>query len=230
VRKFMVTQGGTITLIEPKDHAVILDKNAQKGAEINFSWSKAEIEGTYLLQVARDRAFKTVSKEASFEDLSAEIPVMPEGTHFWRVTLVDDKGTKLMTSPVHLFELLSILDPPGIIGPLPGSSIEMLKKDTLDFFWKPVKGANLYRIGLYQVRGGIQYSVATLETRNTSYKFSDLTKLDVGKFVWTLQAMDIDPATNRMRRESDEIKTMFEIKLGIKGDLKLGTPNIINTE
>jgi hypothetical protein len=69
-----------------------------------------------------------------------------------------------------------------------------------------------------------------METRNTSYNFTDLKKLDVGNFIWTLQAIDIDPATNRMRRESEEIKTMFEIKLGIKGDLKMDTPNIINTE
>jgi hypothetical protein len=230
IRSFIVSQGGSITLIEPKDHAIILSKKAQSGAEINFSWSKAEIEGKYLLQVSRDRAFNKVSKEASVEDLSAEIAVMPEGAHFWRVTLIDDKGTSLLTSPVHKFELLSILDIPGILGPAKGSTIEMLRKETLDFFWKPVRGANLYRIGLYQIRAGIQYSVATMETRNTSYNFTDLKKLDVGNFIWTLQAIDIDPATNRMRRESEEIKTMFEIKLGIKGDLKMDTPNIINTE
>lgn len=230
VRRFKVSKGGAITLIEPKDRAIILNKNARRGAEISFSWSHAEIEGKYLIQVARDRTFKAISKEASVSDLSAELPVMPEGIHFWRVKLMDEKGTEIMTSPVHMFELLSTLDLPGIIGPLPGSSIEMLKKETLDFLWKPVRGANLYRIGLYHIRGGIQYSVAILETRNTSYPFSDLKKLDVGKFEWTLQAIDIDPATNRIRRESDEIKTIFEIKLGIKGDLKLNTPNIINTE
>ena len=230
IRSFMVSQGGAITLIEPKDHAIILSKKAQTGAEINFSWSKAEIEGKYLIQVSRDRAFKKVAREASVEDLSAEIAVMPEGAHYWRVTLVDDKGTSLLTSPVHMFELLSILDLPGILGPAQGGMIDMLRKETLDFSWKPVRGANQYRIGLYHVIAGIQHSVATLETRNTSYKFADLKKLDVGKFIWTLQAMDIDPATNRIRRESEEIKTMFEIKLGIKGDLKLNTPNIINTE
>jgi hypothetical protein len=230
VRRFVVVKTGSITLIEPKDRAVILSKNAQKGAEISFSWSKTDIEGKYILQIARDRNFSSVSKEISISDFSADIPGITEGLYFWRVKLNDEKGTELLISPVHTFELLSLLDIPAVIGPLSGSSIDMLRKDSLDFFWKPVRGANVYRIGLYQIKGGIHHSVATLETRNTSYLFSDLKKLDVGKFIWTLQAMDVDPATNRVRRQSEETKIIFDIKLGIKGDLKLNTPNIIYTE
>ena len=106
----------------------------------------------------------------------------------------------------------------------------MLKRETLDFSWNPVPGANLYRIGLYQFRGGIQESIATLETRDSSYKFSELKKLDVGKFQWTLQAFDIDTASNHVRRKSDEKEMIFNITLGIKSDFKFDAPKIIDSE
>jgi hypothetical protein len=230
VRRFKVVQGGAISLVEPQNGALIINKNTVKGTDIDFSWSKSELEGKYRLQVANNRNFKPVMKEVSVDDSSKNLPDMTEGRYFWRVALVDEKGVEILTSQTNSFELMSLLDAPVAIAPLAGSSIDMLKKDTLNFAWKPVKGANLYRIGLFHAIGGIQHSVATLETRNTAYEFADLKKLDVGKFLWTLQAIDIDPAANRIKRKSEEIKTVFEIKLGIKGDLKLNTPNIINSE
>ncbi|HQL81509.1 MAG TPA: hypothetical protein PK307_04865, partial [Spirochaetota bacterium] len=98
------------------------------------------------------------------------------------------------------------------------------------FYWTRVPGATLYRIGLYQVKGGIQQSVATLETRNLFYKFGDLKKLDVGRFIWTLQALEIERGGNRVRRKSDEIKIHFNISLGITDDFKFDAPNTIISE
>lgn len=230
VRRLKVIKSGAIALIEPQNGAFIINKAPGMAASVDFSWSKTELEGKYRLQVSRVRDFSKVMKEISVADLSAVIPDIYEGRYFWRVALVDDSNTTVMTSPVGSFEIMALLDNPVPISPLGGSAIDMLKKDTLNFYWKPVKGANYYRIGLYQVKGLIKYSIATLETRNNYYVFSDLKKLDVGKFLWTLQAIDIDPAANRIKRKSEEVKMVFDIKLGIKGDLKLDTPNIIHTE
>lgn len=230
VRRFKVLQSGSIALIEPQNGTIIINKNFDKGAGVDFSWSRTELDGKYRLQVSRNRDFKPMMKEAIVSDLSTVVPGIAEGLYFWRVALVDDKRAEMMSSQVNTFEVMSLLENPVAISPLEGSSVDMLKKDTLNFYWKPVKGANYYRIGLYQIRGLIHYSIATLETKNNFYVFSELTKLDVGKFLWTLQAIDIDPAANRVKRKSEEIKMNFNIKLGIKADFKLDTPNIINTE
>ena len=136
-----------------------------------------------------------------------------------------------MASPVYSFELLSKLELPVALSPKSGVTVDMLKRNTLDFSWNAVRGANLYRIGLYQIKGGIQQSVATLETKNLNYKFGDLKKLDVGQFVWTLQAMEIEAGTNKVRRKSEESKIKFGISLGIKDDaFKFDAPNTIITE
>ncbi|MBN1497016.1 MAG: FecR domain-containing protein [Spirochaetes bacterium] len=230
IRRFKVVRTGTISLIEPQDREVIINKNVERLSRVDFSWSKTELEGTYRLQLSTEKSFGKILKETSVPDLSAEIPDIREGRYFWRVALLDDRKEVLVSSPTHSFEIMNVLEKPVPISPLAGSSVEMLKKETLNFYWKPVKGAKYYRIGIYQVKGLMQYSIANLETRNNYYVFSDLSKLDVGKFLWTLQAVDIDPATNRVRRSSEEIKMGFNINLDIKGDINLNTPNIMHTE
>lgn len=229
LRRFRVSREGSISLIEPKDKAAIAMKENETESAVTFSWSKTELEGKYVLQVANDRGFTSINKELTVQDLSSAV-TMKEGLHFWRVRQVDDKGTEMMASPVYSFELVSRLETPVPLSPKPGVTIDMLKRDTLDFYWNKVRGATIYRIGLYQIKGGIQQSVATLETRNPYYKFNDLKKLDIGRFVWTLQALELEKDGNRVRRKSEEIRTTFGISLGIKSDFKFDAPNTIITE
>lgn len=228
--RFKVAESGAINLIEPQDRAVIMNQHNEKTSRIGFSWSKTDLEGSYIVQLSKNRDFKPVLREMSAKDLSAEINDIPEGHYFWRVKMVDDNKTEILSSGMNSFDVMSLLDPPAIVGPLTGSIVNMLKKDTLDFFWKPARGANLYRIGLYQVKGGIQHSVAVFETRSTSYRFSALNKLDEGKFMWTIQALDADAATTRIRRKSEEIRSFFDITLGIKKGLRFDSNKILNTE
>jgi hypothetical protein len=230
VLSFKVGATGTLQLIEPADRAIILTPKEKNASDVSFSWSKTDFEGTFIVQIAKTRNFDTVIKEISASDLSAVMPNLPLGQYFCRVKMIDEKNTILMTSNVNSFEVLSILDTPVAIGPRSGSAVNMLKRDTLDFTWRPVRNANLYRIGLYQVKAGIQYSVATLETRATTYKFAALNKLDEGRFIWTLQALETEAGTNRVKRKSEEARAPFEITLGIKKGLKLDSNKVINTE
>jgi len=230
VLSFKVGATGTLQLIEPADRAIILTPKEKNASDVSFSWSKTDFEGTFIVQIAKTRNFDTVIKEISASDLSAVMPNLPLGQYLCRVKMIDEKNTILMTSNVNSFEVLSILDTPVAIGPRPGSAVNMLKRDTLDFTWRPVRNANLYRIGLYQVKAGIQYSVATFETRATTYKFAALNKLDEGRFIWTLQALETEAGTNRVKRKSEEARAPFEITLGIKKGLKLDSNKVINTE
>lgn len=230
VLSFKVGETGTLQLIEPADRAIILTPKEKNASDVGVSWSKTDFEGTYVVQISKTRKFETIVKEASASDLSTVIPGLALGQYFCRVKMLDEKNTPIMTSSVNFFEVLSILDTPVAIGPRAGSTVDMLRKDTLDFYWKPVRNANLYRIGLYQVKARIQYSVATFETRATFYRFAALNKLDEGRFLWTLQALESEAGTNRVKRKSEEARAPFEIKLGIKKDLKLDSDKVINTE
>ncbi len=228
--KFKVGETGSIMLIEPADRAFIANKKDENTSDVNFSWSKTDLEGRYIVQMSKSRDFSFVVKEMTTSDLSTVIPKIDEGQYFWRVKLVDEKNEAILTSPINSFEVLSLLESPVVIGPGGGSTVNMLKKDTLDFSWRPVKGANLYRIGLFQYKGGIHHSIAKFETRNNAFRFAALNKLDEGRFMWTIQALEMDAASNRMKRRSEETRAIFEITLGIKKDLKLDSNKILNTE
>ncbi len=228
--RFKVGETASLQLIEPADRAIIISPKDKTASDVNFSWSKTDLEGTYIVQLSKTRKFEALIKELPVSDLSTVIPNIALGWYFWRVKMVDEKKSSIMTSTVHSFEVLSLLDTPVAIGPQAGSMVNMLMKDSLDFNWKPVRNANLYRIGLYQIKAGMHYSVATLETRTTAYKFATLNKLDEGKFMWTLQALETEPGTNRVKRKSEEARSVFEIMLGIKKDLKLESNKVINTE
>lgn len=230
VLSFKVGATGTLQLIEPADRAIILTPKEKNASDVGFSWSKTDFDGTFHVQVSKTRNFDALVKEVSTTDLSTVIPGLALGQYFSRVKMVDEKNETLMTSNVNSFEVLSILDTPVAIGPRAGSVVDMLKRDTLDFYWKPVRNANLYRIGLYQVKAGIQHSVATFETRATAYKFAALNRLDEGGFLWTVQALETEAGTNRVKRKSEEARAPFEIKLGIKKDLKIDSNKVIDTD
>ncbi len=227
---FKVAETGGIQLIEPINKAIIVNPKNEDSSSVNFSWSKTDLEGKYIVQVSKTMDFASNVKETSVSDLSAVIPAITTGLYYWRVRMVDEKNENILSSQVQSFEVVSLLDSPVVMGPLAGSTVNMLKKNTLDFFWKPVRGANLYRIDLFQVKGGIHRAVATFETRNTAYRFATLNKLDEGRFMWALQAIETEAVTNRMKRRSEEVRSVFDITLGIKKDLKIDSDKILNTE
>ncbi len=229
-RRFRVISEGSITLLEPADRAVINLDGPNKASDIRFSWSNTGLEGTYHIQVSRTRDFSTMYKESSLDGLAMNITGLTEGGYHWRVTQNGEDGTELMASPVHSFDLAGTLVAPAVLAPARGSTVDMIKKDTLDFSWRPVRGANRYRLTLYHVVGGVQRAVATMETRNTLYTFSDLKKLDIGTFIWTVQAFETYPGENRVKRKSDEVKIPFKITLGIKGDIKIDAPSVVRPE
>ncbi len=230
ILSFKVGETGGLALIEPVDKALIICPKHKAVSDVNFSWSKTDLDGTYIVQLSKTRDFEKIFKEMTASDLSSFIPELGLGRYFWRVRLVDENNTALMTSQINSFEVLSYLDMPVTLGPQAGSTVNMLKQDSLDFYWKPVQDANRYRVGIYQIKAGIHYSVATIETGTTNYKFTALNKLDEGRFMWTLQAVEIEAGTNRVRRKSEEVRSIFDIKLDIKKDLKLDTNKVINTE
>lgn len=229
IRSFSIVTEGRIGLIEPADMSVI-PPGEGKATTVRFTWSDTGLEGSYLLKISRDKNFSALFKDSTIEGNTTEIDGFAEGDYFWKVSQANEKGEEIMASNVFTFGIAGELAKPGVITPQGGSTIDMVQRDALDFSWRPVPGANLYRLSLYQVVGGTQRAVARIETRNVTYSLTDLKKLDVGNFVWTIQAIESYAGTNRVKRKSDEARIPFKITLGIKSDLKIDAPSMIKTE
>jgi hypothetical protein len=60
---------------------------------------------------------------------------------------------------------------------------------TIVFNWNPVEGADSYRFSLFQETAGGRQSIVTFEGPGTSYTMRDLSLLDLGNFVWQVEAI-----------------------------------------
>jgi hypothetical protein len=227
--RFRVAREEAIRLVEPGDGTVLVDDKGN-GVPVTFSWIKADLEGGYLLRISRDRDFSLPVKEIKASDVSVAVPRLGDGTYYWSVRLADEKGSVLLASPVYALKVLGRLGLPVAVEPKPGGTVNMVTKDALELRWAAVKGANLYRIGLFHEKDGIQHAVTTAETAKTSYRFTDLGKLDVGSFIWTLQAFDTDPVSGRTVRTSDEARMAFNISLGGEKKIRIKSPRILYRE
>ncbi|OHD70165.1 MAG: hypothetical protein A2W19_05090 [Spirochaetes bacterium RBG_16_49_21] len=227
--RFRVATEGALRLVEPNDNAILID-NKGRGIPITFSWIKSELEGGYLLRISKDRNFSSLVKELPAADTSTEMPRIEDGTYYWLVRLIDEKGAGILSSPVYSFKVVGKLGLPVAVEPKSGSTVNMVKQDALELRWAAVKGANLYRVGLFQINNGIQHSIAAVETADTAYRFPDLKKLDEGRFFWSLRALDADSTSRRVIRKSDEARMEFEITLGGEKKIKIKSPRILYLE
>jgi hypothetical protein len=62
---------------------------------------------------------------------------------------------------------------------------------TVVFNWNPVEGADAYRFTLFQeTASGVRRPVVSSEGTEPSYTLEDLSLLDLGRFVWQVEALD----------------------------------------
>jgi hypothetical protein len=73
--------------------------------------------------------------------------------------------------------------------------------------------ATLYRVALFHVKKGIYHNILSKETRDTAIAITELEKLDIGDFYWTLQAVEIQGGRT-ITRTSPEVRSRFRITLG----------------
>jgi hypothetical protein len=61
---------------------------------------------------------------------------------------------------------------------------------TIVFSWNPVEGADFYAFTLFrEAASGVQRPIISFEGPGTSYTLNDLSRLDVGRFVWQVEAV-----------------------------------------
>ena len=73
---------------------------------------------------------------------------------------------------------------PRLISPRRGVTVDMSTREYIDFRWRAVRGASEYRFRLF--RGG--KAIYEKSLKSTFFRFTDLSKLDTGRFSWSVKA------------------------------------------
>lgn len=213
-RSLMITESEPIGLIMPEDNAVIDPGGGELSPTVKFVWARTDVKGRFHLVISRDKDFSSLYKEHDGEFNSADIPNLEPGRYFWRVSLLDDKGSQIMQSSYRTLLIQEKLSEPVVISPRSGSVVNMRDRNSFALRWGKSRRATMYRIGLHQMKRGRAYSIMERTVSQTNYTVHELNRLDEGRFFWTLQALETDSSSNRVIAMSPTVKTYFDITLG----------------
>ena len=229
-RKLNVIRTGDITLTLPVNNAILAAGESERFPTVRFAWQRTPLRGEFYLRLSRENNLSTAYREYRGEEYSTSIPGIEPGTYYWQVSLRDGSGAVLMKSPVQSIQVQKKLPLPMMVEPQDGSVVNMSERDALSLKWRAIEEATRYRITLHQVKGGQSYRILDEITTRTDFALRDLSKLDEGKFYWTLQAQVMEGRTNRVVNKSPVVRSDFEITLGTSMKFKLKLPDTIYPE
>ncbi|MCP4135569.1 MAG: FecR domain-containing protein [bacterium] len=217
-RSFRLVTITNIALLAPPKNGTIEFYDYDAGG-LTFTWRRLTIDGTYRLEIANDKSFKSMFATESLTSPTIKIADITPGTYYWRVTFLDEKENEILKSPVSRLTINNRLKNPAPIYPAWGRVIDMTLKKSLAFRWKQSKKTNEYEFKLFQVTGTKEEPASNellaLTSNKLHFDLRDLTKLDMGNFYWTLQAIHKDRSgkiicTSKKLRNNFSIHISFE--------------------
>ncbi|HNE24118.1 MAG TPA: hypothetical protein PLG78_13175, partial [Leptospiraceae bacterium] len=122
-------------------------------------------------------------------------------------------------------QYLDLLQPPRLLEPPRGQTVDMTDKNELYFKWDPVRGAEGYDFTLFRsYPDGRRTAILNLKTQRADFMLRDLGILDVGGFTWSVSAYG-------RNQVSEPAASDFTITLRIDvGKPEIVTPGVQYTE
>jgi hypothetical protein len=161
-----------------------------------LTWNDPNHGKTYRVEVSPSRDFADIAgsldavSSSSGESRSAALPWNRSGAFFWRVSLVDSAGAALASSQPLGFMVAGGLEQPVLLAP--AASVDINDVPALGFRWKPVPGAETYRLILSRTLAGRPQEVFHGETTQTSLNLDRWELLALGSYAWRLVAVADD--------------------------------------
>lgn len=203
---------------------------------LNFSWKAVAGAEEYLftLKNAEGTPLAEAPRLAQPSYSFAAVAKLRAGTYSWTVRAIQRKGgrerTSLMTAAFTLSDVINCppappLAAPVALAPKKGDTVDMSKAPALVFKWKPVPGATRYKLAFYGKKDPDRAILSVDGLTAAEYRMTDLEKLDVGEFFWTLEAETVEKGIKT--RASPALRTDFAISLG---GGTLAAPEILSPE
>jgi hypothetical protein len=220
---------GPPQLLEPADGAILGELDIKRTG-ITFSWKRDPLAPSNRFTLARDPGFREIISQQTIDGTTASFKRLEPGDYYWNVTGLAEDG-KIYASGQRSLTIRKAppLNDPAVVWPTRGERVEMAERDSLPFSWKPVQDASHYSVSLISRKTGETVGSAE-RIKPTRWEFSDLAKLDVGAFAFTIQALTIDQS-GAVERRSSVVTVDFSIKLTMRiGDPEILSPDIFYLE
>ncbi|MDR2552131.1 MAG: DUF4962 domain-containing protein [Treponema sp.] len=164
--------------------------------ELRFTW-KSNLPHETRFQISQDANFSRLQINQRVQGESVPGPSLPPGTWHWRIASVSSSGQDLY-SQTRRFTIAPPLPAPAAEIPPPGGKTVIRGRESLEFRWRPVNGAEYYQFKVYtgDSRSRVVYE-QIVRTRNLQIPSPDM--FSDGSYYWTLQAF-ADEGTAATRR------------------------------
>jgi hypothetical protein len=227
--RFSVSDNDSIRLIAPAD-ASELTLTGTAGL-LRFTWEQSELYGEYILQISRSKSFSGVLREERVHGGSAVISGLPGGTYYWRVLFNSSDGGTIMKSGTNYIVVRELLDLPTITSPRNGDVIDFGKLQEIDLSWKMPLDANRFRLKFYRIENNTPRFITERDLNAAALEINDMGFLGEGRFMFTVQALEVDEDGTKIIRESPVARSYFEVRLNrIEKKPKIILPKIIYLE
>jgi hypothetical protein len=177
---------------------------------VNISWESAYSFPNYEVLLKQKSSGTLLMRRVTNQQAFLINDIYPD-EYLIEVSGIDKRG---QTSPSGITDLtvqaVEPLLPVEMVSPVKGETIDMSDRDTLLFRWQQREEGEKYNIALYGIRGDVIFSLDNYE--KTFFEFSDLSKLDLGDFIFAVEAVK-DYNTIGIVRKSPETRAPFTITI-----------------
>ena len=185
-----------VNLISPADGAGIPGLTALRG-QADFRWETSE--------EIRSSRFVISSNPNPLQDRSAVVIPNPgrtfrfdrrlgAGTWYWTVEVQTADGLTVSAPPRRVVvQTIPRLPAPGGMSPERNARLDydyFASNNSITFRWNAVPGANAYIFTLYQTSARSNPIARSTES-GTSFTLTDFSRLDIGTFVWQVEAVNM---------------------------------------
>ncbi|TGK78259.1 iron dicitrate transport regulator FecR [Leptospira noumeaensis] len=185
------SKSGSFTVIAKEEMELVAPAN---GAEVEvderstaiLKWKKLTGKTNYELEIAREADFQPLLIKENVTGNYFEFKSKDLGRFYWRVR---PTGSESDTSASRNFQLISNMEPPSLTSPTRNETIDLFTRNSILFTWKSVDKVSGYRIRLIDISGIREKQILNDRVSATKLQFSDIQKLNVGRFRWEVAAL-----------------------------------------
>ena len=156
-----------------------------------------------------------------------------EGTWYWNIEAQTAIGTTVRSAEHGRFQVLPIplLPPAQNLQPARGHRFTMGDlqiQRNIGFNWQAVRGANAYIFTLFQQTDGTRRQIyRTQPIESTSHFLEDLRILDVGTFIWQVEALNRSPV-GVIDQHGNIAESNFIMDILLPGAIRIEGTGVIN--
>ena len=189
-RKLTIVRETPVQLLAPENNRVF--NFTDQPPLVNFRWGTSDIANEYIIEIAKDSAFKTMVKAIETKLTGISVIDLEGGDYFWRVRskIQIGTGTYSGSSEVSQFKVKKVQEAsiPELISPQDSRivSVEMINKKDFLFSWRSAAQFGSYRILIS--RDKAFQDLVINATANKNY-YTLEKEIQPGSYFWKIQAV-----------------------------------------